>query len=101
MATYVDLDLLKAHVYADDITADDELLDTYLSAAEQAVITSTRRTAEDLLEQGDGSLPLALRQAVLLLAGMWYMQREAISTTSANAIPYGIEFLVRPYRRLV
>lgn len=101
MASYVDLNLLKAHVYADDMTADDLLLDSYLSAAEEAVMTSTRRTADDLLEQGGGSLPLMLQQAVLLLAGMWYMQREAVASTSLTAVPYGIESLIRPFRALV
>ena len=48
------------------------------------------------LESGD--LPLPLRQAMLLILGHFYMNRESVSVTQMTQIPYGFEFLIAPYK---
>lgn len=100
MGKYVSLDLVKKHVRADDFTADDEYLEILCNSAEEHIITMTQAEESDLVAAGDGDLPLQLKQAVLLLVGHWYNQREGVSS-NLSAIPYGIDALVKPFRVLV
>ena len=97
----VDIALLKQHVRADDFGGDDLYLDHLLSAAEEYVTTATARTLDELKELGGGELPPTLVQAVLLIAGHWYNQREAVSSTQMTEVPYTLQALVKPYRKLV
>lgn len=99
MAT-VDLELLKKHVRADDFADDDDYLAHLLDAAEQYVCTATNREAAELLEMGGGELPTMLQQAVLLIAGHWYNQREAVSGVQMAEVPYTLQALIKPYRKL-
>ena len=99
MAT-VDLELLKKHVRADDFADDDDYLAHLLDAAEQYVCTATNREAVELLEMGGGKLPAMLQQAVLLIAGHWYNQREAVSGVQMAEVPYTLQALIKPYRKL-
>ena len=99
MAT-VDLELLKKHVRADDFADDDDYLAHLLDAAEQYVCTATNHKAEELLEMGGGVLPATLQQAALLIAGHWYNQREAVSGVQMAEVPYTLQALIKPYRKL-
>lgn len=95
------LELLKKHVRADDFSGDDEYLAQLLNAAEEYVVMATNRTTEELLEMGGGeALPVSLQQAVLLIAGHWYNQREAVSGVQMAEVPYTLQALVKPYRKL-
>lgn len=97
----VDLELLKKHVRADDFADDDDYLAHLLDAAEQYVCTATNREAAELLEMGGGEhLPATLQQAVLLIAGHWYNQREAVSGVQMAEVPYTLQALIKPYRKL-
>lgn len=101
MAT-VDIDLLKKHVRADDFSDDDVYLAHLLEAAEEYVTRATNRTTEELVALGSaGKLPASLQQAVLLIAGHWYNQREAVSGVQVAEVPYTLQALVKPYRKLV
>lgn len=95
------LSLLKAHVRADDFSEDDAYLQHLLDAAEQHVADSTNRSLADLVELGGGELPYAITHAVLLIAGHWYNQREAVAGVAMAEVPYTLQALVKPYRRLV
>ena len=100
MAT-VELELLKQHVRADDFSDDDQYLAHLLDAAEQYVSTATNRSGKELLELGGGdNLPATLQQAVLLIAGHWYNQREAVSGVQMAEVPYTLQALIKPYRKL-
>lgn len=95
------LELLKKHVRADDFSGDDEYLAQLLNAAEEYVVMATNRTTEELLKMGGGeALPVSLQQAVLLIAGHWYNQREAVSGVQMAEVPYTLQALVKPYRKL-
>lgn len=104
MAT-VDLALLKKHVNADDFTADDTYLQHLLDAAEAHVIAATNRTVAELMVPGPtiGTtvLPAQLQHAVLMLAGHWYNQRESVSGVQMAEVPYTLQSLIKPYRKLV
>ena len=99
MAT-VDLELLKKHVRADDFADDDDYLAHLLDAAERHVCNATNREAEELIEMGGGNLPPTLQQAALLIAGHWYNQREAVSGVQMAEVPYTLQALIKPYRKL-
>ena len=96
----VSLELFKKHVRADDLTGDDEQLQQYLDAAEQQVVMATNRGMVELLAMGGGEFPAMLRQAVLLLAASSYATPEATAPSQQCAVPYGVEALVKPFRRL-
>ena len=100
MAT-VDIALLKMHVRADDFSDDDAYLQHLLDAAEQYVCEATNCTSEELAKLGGGKLPVTLQQAVLLIAGHWYNQREAVSGVQMAEVPYTLQALIKPYRKLV
>ena len=96
MAT-VDIALLKSH-FSDD----DQYLAHLLEAAEQYVTEATNRSSDELLAMGGGEhLPATLQQAVLLIAGHWYNQREAVSGVQMAEVPYTLQALIKPYRKLV
>lgn len=94
------LELLKKHVRADDFSDDDQYLAHLLDAAEQYVVTTTNRTSDELLELGGGQMPAPLQQAIMLIAGHWYNQREAVSGVQMAEVPYTLQALVKPYRKL-
>ena len=96
----VSIELLKKHVYADDLSGDDEILSQYLSAAEAWVVKATNRDESELTD-ADGHLYPQLVQAVLLLAGHWYNQRESVSSVQMHAVPDSLQSLIKPYRKLV
>lgn len=98
---YVSLELLKKHVRADDFTDDDVYLSHLLEAAEQYVCEATNRTQDGLLKAGGGLLPATLQQAILLIAGHWYNQREAVSGVQMAEVPYTLQALIKPFRKLV
>lgn len=98
MAT-VDIALLKQHVRADDFSEDDAYLAHLLEAAEAYVCNATHRTSDELVDAG-GKLPATLQQAILLIAGHWYNQREAVSSVAMVEVPYTLAALIKPYRKL-
>ncbi|MCJ8139510.1 head-tail connector protein [Falsirhodobacter halotolerans] len=52
------------------------------------------------VEAGYPRMPMPIRQAILLLVGHWYANREAVAGGGAmTAIPLGVERLITPYRR--
>lgn len=46
------------------------------------------------------AVPAALRQAILLLVGHWFVNREAVATgTIATELPMAVKSLIQPYQR--
>lgn len=97
----VSLELFKKHVRADDFTDDDAYLEHLLETAEERVILYTRRSADELRDPETGKFPSPLIQAVMMLAGHWYNQREGVSSVQMHEVPYSLQALVKPYVRLV
>lgn len=98
------LELLRKQTYTDDcateqIPGDDRYLQGLLDAAEEWVSMYTHRPLGELCD-GSGTLRPSVSHAVLMLAAHWYNQREAAVTGSMSPAPYGIDTLLRPFRRL-
>lgn len=96
----VSLALFKKHVRADDFADDDELLQHYLDAAEAAVIRETHRTEAELTEIGGGVFPAPVKQAIMLLGGHWYNQRESVAGVQMHEVPDTLQAIIKPYRKL-
>lgn len=96
----VNLELFKKHARIDPYGLDDDLLLHYLDAAERHVELYTQRPRGELLTGPDGTLPPDLQQAVLLLAAAYVRTPEAADNLQAAPVPYGLEALLKPYRRL-
>ena len=86
---------------ADDFATDDVLLQQKLDAAEEFTVLYINRSLSELTELGGGSLPAPIVQAILVLAGDMYANREDSSSQSMRPIPNGFRPLVAKYRRLV
>lgn len=112
----VTLEELKMQM-REDFCEEDEIINLYGSAAEDAVIASTRRSFEELLRLGfaestgrmigmdeevpEGDwFPSRLKLAVLMLAAHSYRNREPVAAVAQNAVPYTVEFYLKPYRKL-
>lgn len=97
----VDIQLFKQHVRADDFSDDDQYLAHLLAAAEEYITTATNCTNDELLAAGGGKYPVRLQQAVLLIAGHWYNQREAVSGVQMTEVPYTAQAIIKQFRKLV
>lgn len=111
---YIPFELLKQHIRQDN-DVEDAVIALYGRAAEQTIIGMTRRDEEELLRRGYEErtgciapgvlppgywLPDALKSAILLFAGHLEKNREAVSGIASHVLPYSIDVLVKPYRKL-
>lgn len=94
------LEILKKHVNADDFTDDDRYLEALLEASTQAVLNEIRRSRDEIMEIGGGEWPAPVAHAILLLAGHFYNQREAVSSAQMHEVPCGLTALLLPYAKL-
>ncbi len=95
----ISLDTFKKHIRADDIRADDEKLQLRLDAAEAYVVNSTNRSLDELLEMGNGGLPLPIVQAVLMAAASFDENTQAVSSQQLHENPM-LPALLKQYRKL-
>jgi uncharacterized phiE125 gp8 family phage protein len=52
------------------------------------------------MEPGAEYFPARLKVAVLLTAANFYRNREPVASVSQNLVPYTLEALIKPYRKL-
>lgn len=91
----VTLDMLASHLRLDPgaVAEEAELLGLYLGSATEFVETHT----ELKLRGDDGeavAVPDMARAAILLLAGHFYANREAVSATKLEEVPLGVRRLL-------
>ncbi len=46
-------------------------------------------------------VPQSMKQAILLLVGQWYANREAVSDKAMTEVPFAVEALCQPYRMVL
>jgi ATPase subunit of ABC transporter with duplicated ATPase domains len=85
----------------DDYDSDDAYLLQLGEAAEAMVCTIVNRSRGEIIAIGGGEWPPMLKQAVMLLAGHWFNQREAVAGVQMHEVPNGVSALTKPYRVLV
>jgi Phage QLRG family, putative DNA packaging. len=96
----IDLVLVKAHLRVDG-TEEDALIGTYLNGAVEYVQQHCDRR---IVEAPETSEQMALtddvKQAILLLVGHWYANREEVVIgAAANQVPMGVNALLWTRKR--
>ncbi|PIT52423.1 hypothetical protein BHC44_08820 [Snodgrassella alvi] len=85
-----------------DDDSEDDLLRIYLAAAQETVKQFTGRNwYENEVPDTDPTGMLynsAVDMAMLLLTANWYKNREAVSAINSAWLPFGVGFLLQPYR---
>lgn len=79
-----------------DFVCEDSLLELYATSAEDTILYLLQRSHQDLLDNY-GEVPAAIRQATLLLVESSYQHRSPSSPQNLSIVPYGIDFLLKPY----
>ena len=95
---YIELDYAKKHLNLEpDFTEDDEYILGLIDMAEQAVRVHVNEDFDTLAEQNGGCLPAPILQAMLLMIGNMYQNREPVGTRSQE-LPYNYRYLIDLYR---
>lgn len=96
--TCIPLELAKKHLNLDDdYTEDDEYILGLVAAAKGAVEKALNASLDRLAEENAGEVPMAIIQAILLMVGNWYQNRE-ITGSKVAALPYNFEYLINLYK---
>jgi len=95
---YISLEQAKAHLNIEpDFTEDDEYILGLTSVAEQAVRVHVNEDFDTLAEKNGGCFPTPLLQAMLLMIGNMYQNREPIGTKE-KPLPFNYQYLIDLYR---
>ena len=94
---YLDLSTIKQHLYIDHNDEDRYLCDLE-SVAEDAVKTDLNLNSLSELEDETGMLPASVIQAMLLLIGTLYANRESVTYGTPHTVPHSYEYLLALYR---
>lgn len=94
---YVTIEEIKQHLYI-DFEADDILLADMIQAAEE-IIEKYLNTTYAELESEYGSIPFPIKQAIKIMVGNLYANKESVSFNAyPSKIPYSYEYLLQPYK---
>lgn len=95
---YIQLYQVKKHLNIDEsFRDDDEYLMSLVEVAEK-VVERNIDTSLELLEDGDGEIPSPLIQAMLLLIGNFYANRESVAFANVVNVPLSYQYLIDLYR---
>lgn len=99
MARYLTLASTKKHLIVDDSFTDDDTYITNLMNVAEAVVERDIDQPLVTLEDGAGNLPAPITQAMLLVVGNLYANREPVAIgASAVNVPYTFEYLKGLYK---
>ena len=94
---YLDLSTIKQHLYIDH-NNDDRYLCDLESVAEDAVRADLNLDSLEEIEDETGMLPASVIQAMLLLVGTLYANRESVSYGSPVKVPHTYDYLLDLHR---
>lgn len=83
-----------------DADYEDDVIEQIGETAEAMVQAVMERSFADLVDVY-GAVPAPVRRAVLCLADHLYVHRSPESGTSMYSVPYTVDFLLKPYCRLL
>lgn len=97
---FITLEEIKKHLNIDqDFTDDDELLESLIDTAENAVAIHIDRSLCDIADE-NGGLPPVLIHAMKLFIGDMYQSRESTSFSGTpTEIPFSYNYLTSLYRQ--
>lgn len=92
---YITIEEIKQHLQIDaDYNGDDEYLMSLIEVAEEIVSQHINRP----LDEYTPTLPAPIKQAILLLIGNYYSNREPITVgVQSYKLPLSYEYLLSPY----
>lgn len=92
------LDLAKKHLNIEDsYHEDDQYILMLCDAAEQSVRKHVNEDLDDIAEKNGGCIPTPLFQAMLLMVGNLYQNREIVGHKT-EALPFAYQYLIDLYR---
>ena len=96
---YLTLELAKQHLLVDaEVTEDDSYITQLCDVAEAAVEVDVDRPLASLVDNS-GNLPKPIVQAMLLMVGNLYANREPVAVgVSVNKVPYTFDYLKDLYK---
>lgn len=95
---YIQLDLAKKHLnIEEDFTEDDEYILSLIEVAESAVRVHVNEDFASIAEKNGGCLPPPILQAVLLMIGNLYTNREPLGTNQQE-LPLSYQYLIDLYK---
>ena len=96
---YLNLDLIKKHLNIDsDFHDDDEYLTMLGNVVEQVTERHIDSSFALITFENNGVFPPTLMQAMLLLCGTYYSNRENVAFTSSSEIPQSYSYLLSLYQ---
>lgn len=90
---YLTLQQVKKHLNIDH-NEDDQYLADLITVAEDAVRNDLNLTSLSEIEDNVGMLPASVIQAVLLLVGTLYANRESVTYGTPNVVPHAYQYLL-------
>lgn len=94
---YVTIEEIKQHLYI-EFEADDAMLADMIQASEDIIQKYLNTTFDTLLNE-NGTLPFPIKQAIKIMVGNLYANRESVSFNAyPSKIPYSYEYLLQPYK---
>lgn len=96
---YIPLDLAKKHLNIEpEFHDDDEYIMGLVDASEQAVqVHVNDGDLEEIATKHGGCLPTPLFQAILLMVGNLYQNREIVGSKTI-ALPFNYQYLIDLYK---
>ena len=95
---FIPLDLAKKHLnIEEDFHDDDEYILGLIDVAEKSVRVHVNEDMNTIAEKNGGEIPSPLFQAMLLLIGSLYRDRETTGT-KVQKLPYGYQYLIELYK---
>lgn len=97
---YLSINDVKRHLIIDH-NEDDLLLADLITVAEDAVKRDLNLYSLKDIEDCNGMLPASVLQAMLLLIGTLYANRESVTYGTPHTVPHSYEFLISLARNYV
>lgn len=97
---YLSINDVKRHLIIDH-SDDDLLLADLITVAEDAVRRDLNLYSLKDIEDCNGMLPASVMQAMLLLIGTLYANRESVSYGQAHIVPHSYEYLISLARNYI
>ena len=95
---YLTLQEIKKHLNIDnDFTDDDSYIESLGEVAEEIVKQHVRKDLFMITTESGNKLPAPIKQAMLLLIGNYYANRESVTYAAAKELPQAYEYLLSPY----
>lgn len=94
---YLSVNDVKRHLIIDH-NDDDLYIADLITVAEDAVKRDLNLYSLKDIEDCTGMLPASVVQAMLLLIGTLYANRESVTYGTPHTVPYSYEFLISLYR---